>query len=109
MIRMGKSLIHKSHQYQILAKTFLMLLLVYLLFHLFLSERSIPSLIMLSQKEKALEKQLSGLHVQRDNVANRVVRLRPETLDPDLVEEYAIQMLGHRGGEAIIMLDDKQG
>ena len=92
-----------------LTKAFCGLILVYLLFHLFLSERSIPSLMILSHQESTLETKLSELKTTRDDVYDRVVRLRPETLDPDLVEEYAIEMLGHRGGEAIIMLDDNQG
>jgi len=106
MILMGSRLHNKSYQYQMLAKAFLGLMLVYLLFHLFLSERSIPSLMLLSHQENALETRLSELQSTRDDVYDRVVRLRPETLDPDLVEEYAIDMLGHRGGDTIIMLDE---
>lgn len=104
LMRMGLS--NKSYKYQMLAKAFLGLMLVYLLFYLFLSERSLPSLVFLSHQEQVLSQKLSNLKSERKNVYDRVVRLRPETLDPDLVEEYSIDMLGHRGGNTIIMLGD---
>ena len=81
-------------------------MLVYLLFHLFLSERSVPSLLLVSKQEAKMESKLNELTQQRMDVYDRVVRLRPQTLDPDMVEEYAIEMLGHGMGNAIIVMDE---
>lgn len=99
---------NQTHKYQALAKTFLALILVYLLFHLFVSERSIPSLLSLSKQEKEIEVRLASLTTQRDELMGRVTRLRPETMDHDLIEEYSIQMLGHGAGDAVIIMDDSQ-
>ncbi len=100
---------HQTQKYQRLAKAFLGLMLVYLLFHLFVSERSLPSLLSLSKQQAELEIKLVDLKTERDYLKDRVVRLRPETLDPDLIEDYSIQMLGHGGGDAIILMDDARG
>lgn len=108
MILMGKGLDQKTYKYHVIGKSFFAMILLYLLFHLFLSERSIPSLMILSHQESALENKLSQLQATRDDVFDRVTRLRPETLDQDLVEEYSIEMLGHKGGDSIIMLDESQ-
>ena len=97
---------HQTHKYQMLAKAFLALILVYLLFHLFVSERSIPSLLSLSKQEADIELRLASLTSHRDDLLNKVTRMRPETLDPDLIEEYSIEMLGHGGGNAIIIMNE---
>ena len=86
-----------------------MLLLVYLLFHLFVSERSIPSMLRLSAQEQSLRIDVATLDAEKSDLMNRVTRMRPETLDPDLVEEYSIQMLGHGSGDGIIIMDDARG
>ena len=97
--------LQKQQRYQTLAKIFLSLLLVYLLFHLFVSERSIPSLIQLSSQEEQLTTQLASLESQKHDLFDRVTRLRPETLDPDLVEDYSIQMLGRGVGDEMIIVN----
>ena len=40
-------------------------------------------------------------------LSDKVVRLRPETLDPDLLAEYSIMMLGHGTAQGIILLVKK--
>ena len=75
------------------------------MFHLFLSERSIPAWITLSQQQAQLTEQVAQLAAQRDDLKDRAVRLRPKTVDMDLVEDYAIRMLGHGHGNSIIITE----
>jgi cell division protein FtsB len=102
---MGQETYSFNTRYKTILTAFLAMLLVYLTFHLFVSERSIPSLLSLSLQEKRMETQLVTLTNDYDALKGRVIRLRPETLDADLVEEYSIQMLGHGTSQAIILLD----
>jgi cell division protein FtsB len=95
----------QTHQYQLLAKAFLCLMAVYLLFHLFLSERSIPTWITLSQQQDQLTVQVAQLTQTRDKLKDRAIRLRPATMDMDLVEDYAIFMLGHGRANSIIIAE----
>ena len=90
------------------AMAFLSLMLVYLVFHLFVSERSIPNLIKLSQQEIELQSRLAQLTSEKNDLQDTVTRLHPDTLDIDLVEEYTIQMLGHNTGHSIIIVADTQ-
>jgi cell division protein FtsB len=102
---MGHAITLKKQRSIFIAKAFLILLLAYLLFHLFVSERSIPTMLQLSAQEQELSLRLATLKQNKDDLAMRVTSLRPETLDPDLVEEYAIQMLGRGVGDELIILN----
>tara|TARA_B100001750_G_C15338750_1_gene511163 strand:+ start:184 stop:501 length:318 start_codon:yes stop_codon:yes gene_type:complete len=104
---MGSSTVTFNSRHKTLLTAFLTMLLVYLLFHLFVSERSIPSLLSLSMQENRMQTQMVTLTTEYDSLNDRVARLRPETLDPDLLDEYSIQMLGHGSARGIILLDDK--
>lgn len=77
------------------------------MFHLFVSERSIPSLLSLSLQESRMKTQMVILSDEYAQLSDKVVRLRPETLDPDLLDEYSIMMLGHGTAQGIILLDKK--
>lgn len=84
-----------------------MLLLGYLMFHLLVSERSIPSLMTLSAQEQVLENKLATLQTQKDKLAVQVTRLRPETLDQDLLAEQAMRMLGKAPSDSVIILENR--
>lgn len=98
---------NKRHKH--FATGFLALLLVYLLFHLFVSERSVTSLVTLSAQQEKLEAQLVSVQQERKNLEYKVSKLRPETMDYDLLEEESLRMLGKGHGDAIILLDKDNG
>lgn len=85
------------------------LLLVYLLFHLFVSERSVTSLVSLSAQQEKLEAQLADIQKERSDLEYKVSKLRPETLDYDLLQEETLRMLGKGHNNAIILLDNDNG
>ncbi len=95
----------QSYQTQILAKAFLALMLIYLIFHLFLSDRSIPAYFQTTHHYQTLVAETTSLKSQRDMLYNRVTRLRPETLDIDLIEDYTLRMLGHGVSGSIILVE----
>lgn len=94
-------------RHRAITTAFLVMLLSYLLFHLFLSERSIPSLLSLSLKEQRMEVQLEALTTERESYYSKVARLRPDSLDADLLEEYSIRMLGrNNAAHSYVIMDE---
>lgn len=106
---MGQGYELKNKRYKRFAFIFLFLLWGYFAFHLMVSERSIPSLMILSAQNEILDAQLMTLQSERIKLHDRVTRLRPQTLDADLLEEQAMVMLGTTGGNSIIILDGRDG
>ncbi len=80
-------------------------MLFYFLFHLFFSERSVPNLWMLTAQEKSMAIEMTALEKDYDALNKKVAGLRPETLNPDLVEEYAIKMLGYGYNSTITLVE----
>ena len=103
---MGQAYFLKHKRYRQFASIFLFLLWGYLSFHLFVSERSVTSLMTLSAQEQSLSVQLSDIQSEKALLEDHVVRLRPQSLDLDLLEEQAMVMLGHVRDNSVIILDD---
>ncbi len=104
---MGKGYKTQNNINKRFAIAFLSLTLVYLMFHLFASERSIPNLITLSTQQIELEQKLTLLNAEKEQLQIHVTKLQPETLYQDLVEEYAIRMLGHNTAGGLIIISDQ--
>jgi cell division protein FtsB len=104
---MGKGYRAQNNISKRFAIAFLSLALVYLLFHLFASERSIPNLFTLSAQQIELEQKIVLLNSEKEQLQIHVTKLQPETLDQDLVEEYAIRMLGHNTNGGMIIIQDQ--
>ena len=77
------------------------------MFHLLLSERSIPSLMTLSAQEQIIDSKLATIKQQKNQIADQVARLRPDTLDHDLLVEQAMKMLGKASDNSVILLDNR--
>lgn len=55
-----------------------------------------------------MAEQVASLSSEQAQLLDKVVRLRPETLDSDLLEEYSIRMLGHgTSAKGVILLENK--
>ncbi len=67
---------------------------VYFMWHALLGERSSFRLMMLDSKIDTLQTEVAGLESQRAGLESNVVRLRPGSLDPDMLEERARTVLG---------------
>jgi cell division protein FtsB len=104
---MGQAYETQKQRIQNFTAIFLMLLFGYLMFHLCLSQRSIPSLITLSAQEQILDHKLATIETEMSVMNDRVARLRPDTLDHDLLAEQAVKMLGKTSGNSVILLDNR--
>ncbi len=66
-------------------------------FYLLFGTNSIFSMRALEVQEAQLTSHLNAVHKQRADIEDRVVRMRPNSLDWDLVEQQAQSQLGPRG------------
>jgi cell division protein FtsB len=79
----------------------------YFLYHAVQGDRGIIAWIVLSQQIRDAEAALANIAAERRVLERRVELLRPESLDPDLLEERARIVLNFaRPNELIILLDD---
>jgi len=82
-----------------------LMLCAYFTYHLFYGPRSLPHLYFLQTKNVNLEQQLSEIKEKESSLEDKVVKLRPETLDPDLLKERAREMLGYVGEDEIVVIE----
>jgi len=81
-----------------------MMLGLYFSYHICFGDRSYMRLMTLEGNAKVLSMEYERLYEQRTIRESKVVRLRPGSLDPDLLEERTRYVLGYvRPDETIIM------
>lgn len=59
-------------------------------------ERSYPRLVELNYKMAVVDRKLETVRLEREALERKVVRLRPASIDPDLLEERARALLGYQ-------------
>ena len=78
---------------------------LYFSWHIVASERSIIRLASLERQIVHTEAELETTRNHRQALESRVVKLRPGSIDPDLLEERARVVLGFtRPGESVVVL-----
>lgn len=81
-------------------------LIIYLVWHAVYGQRSFTQAERLNGRIEALTAERDRVRDERLAVEKRVALLRPESVDPDMVEELARSMLGFsRPDDLIIPLD----
>lgn len=79
-------------------------LCAYFTYHIAFGDRSWAQLQSLERETAKISIEYETLHKQRVSLESRVVRLRPGSLDPDLLEERARYVLGYvRPDESVII------
>ena len=82
-------------------------LIAYLVWHAVYGERSFSQAERLNGRIEALSAERDRVRSERLAIEKRVALLRPESVDPDMVEELARRMLGFsRPDDLILPLDD---
>jgi cell division protein FtsB len=76
----------------------------YFLFHTIQGDRGVIAWLMLKQEVRIAEAKLASLETERAALANRVQRLSPQTLDPDLLDEQARLMLNLAGADEVVIM-----
>jgi cell division protein FtsB len=81
-----------------------LLLLAYFAYHAVEGEYGLYALDRLKAREAALQQELAELKERRDPLERRVALMRPESLDPDMVDERARHALNmvHRNDVVIL-------
>ena len=79
-------------------------LFCYFSYHALLGERSYIRLMSMERQVSKVTATYNELHAKREHLQDKVVRLRPGSLDRDLLEERARYVLGfHYPDEKIIL------
>jgi cell division protein FtsB len=81
------------------------LLLAYFLYHMVQGDHGVLALLQLSAKVSEAERVYAGLHEQRTQLEARVALLRPDNLDPDMLEERARVMLNFAHPNELVIID----
>ncbi len=79
--------------------------LFYFAYHTVQGERGLLTLWQLNQQLSAADTQLAVLDAEHDALAHRVSLLRPQTLDRDLLDERARQVLGLVGPDEVVIAE----
>lgn len=77
-------------------------------YHVFHGERGMTAWVALQGQVAEAQAVLDGVRAERRALERRVALLKPESLDPDLLDERARLMLGYGGtGDIVVLLDVK--
>ncbi|MCP4328835.1 MAG: septum formation initiator family protein [Alphaproteobacteria bacterium] len=79
--------------------------LFYFAYHAIQGERGLVTRWHLSQQLSAADAQVTALKAEHDALQHKVRLLRPESLDRDLLDERAREMLGLIGQDEVVIRD----
>ncbi len=80
-------------------------LVIYFIYHLIQGERGVLSWMRLKQRIDVAEKRLDEVQMEQNALEQRVHLLRPDSLDPDMLEERARVVLNFARKDEIIVQD----
>jgi len=81
-------------------------LLSYFSYHRVQGDQGVLAMLQLRTKVQQAEAIQTKIHGERLLLENRVALLRPDNLDPDMVEERARVMLNFARPDEVVILDD---
>jgi cell division protein FtsB len=85
-------------------------LAIYFGYHAVVGSRGLLAWRQLNQDIAASERELAAVRAERQALEDKVRRLRPDALDPDLIDELARRHLSLAGPlDVIILLDEEDG
>ncbi|GER08098.1 cell division protein [Iodidimonas muriae] len=83
----------------------LIMVLGYFLFHAIQGEHGLLALRELEKKARVLELRAESMADKRQSLEARVALLRPDNLDPDMLDEQARRSLGFVHPDEVVVLD----
>ena len=81
-------------------------LIVYFGFYSIYGEHGLLQLVTLKSELAVAQAQRGEIRAEREKLARRVVRMRPDSLDPDLLDEEARSSLGYMAPGEITIFDN---
>ena len=82
-------------------------LLGYFIYHIIQGERGLLSWRQLNQKIDHAQSRLQETTTEQEVLEHRVHLMRPESLDPDMLEEQAREKLNFARKDEIVILDEE--
>jgi cell division protein FtsB len=79
------------------------LIAVYFGYHALTGDRSLVSYWRLTQEVEEARGKLAAIKDERERIEHRVTLLRPDTIDPDMLDERARWSLGYVGERDVII------
>jgi cell division protein FtsB len=76
----------------------------YFVFHIFSGARGVVSWAKLSKEATTIEKELNDLKEENEFLENKINGMRSNNLDPDLLEEQALNIIGFSHKDDLIVL-----
>ncbi len=104
-MRMGFFFEIKRRAGQIIGPVAGITMVVYFAYHAIQGDRGFIALGKLENQVGELKTDLADLKKKRMKIENRVSLLRPDSLDPDMLEERARIVLGYARNDEIILLE----
>ena len=80
------------------------ILVVYFSYHMVQGNHGLIAYMSLQAKVERAEARYANVHVERTNLERRVALLRPDQLDPDMLEERARTMLDFVHPDEIVIM-----
>jgi cell division protein FtsB len=84
-------------------------LAIYFGYHVMIGSRGLLAWRQLNRDIEATQQDLAAVHAERQALEEKVRRLRPDSLDPDLIDELARRQLSLAGPSDVIILLDEEG
>ena len=104
---MNKSLALKNKLYLFLSLVFSFLFFLYLLYFLINGERGIISYYKIKNQQNKYQLQLNKMNKQNDSFNDSILRLKPNTIDLDYLDEQLRNKTGFvLENEIIIIIDE---
>ncbi len=101
---MSKSDVNRRFQ-QVIGPICALCLMLYFIYHIIQGERGILSWLRLQQKISDAEQQLTVVQEEQEILERRVQLLRPDSLDPDMLEERARKVLNFAKKDEVVIYD----
>jgi cell division protein FtsB len=76
----------------------------YFIYHLEIGDHGLKARANLDQRKEALKGELAGLQEVRERLERDVALMRPESLDPDMLDERARAILNLARRDDVVML-----
>ncbi len=106
-MRMGFFFEIKRRAGQIVGPVAGITMVVYFAYHAIQGDRGFIALGKLEHQVSNLDDKLADLQKERAKLENQVGLLRPDSLDPDMLEERARIVLGYARADEIILFEEK--
>ena len=91
---------------KILTILFFVALVLYFLYNIMGGDRGILSLYKLSDRHKILQREVSALQEEHKLLQSKVNRMKPDSLDIDLLEEQVKENLGYAKENETIYVEE---